>query len=202
MLNELNTSEIAKAIRTLNALVEEIRKAQAQGVPILTSSTIVSRFSSSGGVPTPQPTARTTPPTGARNPNEKRVTPPPAVGGDSPPGNPTKKPRRATLPKTELGIFYLADPGVSPNKVFPPNLKDKICVNFSCKGRECLVDNCPFTHPRRAKDMDKADVGTIAKHFKTTKVGWLSSFHFANLNLCPEVESMFGDKKGIASKPR
>ena len=108
---ELDTSEITKVIQALNALVEEVRKAQAQGVPLLTSSTIVSRFSSSGGVPTPPPAAHTTPPTGAHNPNDKRVTPPPALAGDPPPGNPTKKPRRAALPKTELGIFYLTNPG-------------------------------------------------------------------------------------------
>ena len=201
-LNELDTSEITKAIRTLNALVEEVGKAQAQGVPILTSSTIVSRFSSSGGVPTLPPATRTTPPSGPKNPNDKRVNPPPAVGGDPPPENPTKKPRRASLPKTELGIFYLTDPSISPNKVFPPNLNDKYCVNFTCKGRECLNDKCLFKHPRRAKDMDKADLGTIAKHFKTTKVGWFSAFHFANLDFCPEVESMLGNENGIASKPR
>ena len=35
-LEELNLSEITKAITVLNALVNELKKAQAQGVPLVT----------------------------------------------------------------------------------------------------------------------------------------------------------------------
>ena len=98
-------------------------------------------------------------------------------------------------------MFYLTNPNKQSNTIFPPSMKDKICVDFTCKGGKCLVYNCTLMHPRRAKDMDKVDFEAIARHFKTTKMGWLSSFHFANLDLSPEAKSMFGDDDGIASKP-
>ena len=56
-------------------------------------------------------------------------------------------------------------------------------------------------HPHCPKDMAKDDVEAIVKRFKTTKCGWVSSFHFANLGLSPEAKSIFGGDGGIASRP-
>jgi hypothetical protein len=50
--------------------------------------------------------------------------------------------------------------------------------------------------------MNKEDVEAIAKHFKIHKIGWLSAYHFAHLNMCSEAESLMGDDRGIATRPR
>jgi hypothetical protein len=103
-----------------------------------------------------------------------------------------------------MGMFYLTNPDSNHPNTFPPGVKDKICVDFTCKGQECLVFPCPFKHPCCAKDMEKADVEAIALHFKKYKSGWLSGFHFKSYGLSPEADTMLGEHTGIkgASEPR
>ena len=100
-----------------------------------------------------------------------------------------------------MGMFFLSDLNNPSNTTFPPVVKDRICVDFTCKGHKCLADGCNLMHPCHPKDMAKDYVETIVKHSKATKGGWLSSFHFANLGLSPEGKSLFSGNGGIASKP-
>jgi hypothetical protein len=65
-LAKLNLSEIEKAMGVLSALEEEVKRAQAQGVPPVILDQLVSRFSPSGGIPSP--------------PAGKAVVTPPATG--------------------------------------------------------------------------------------------------------------------------
>ena len=88
-------------------------------------------------------------------------------------------------------MFYLKNPDNDQPNIFPPGVKDKICVDFTCNGRQCS---------RRAKDIDKEDVQTIAAHFKKHNSGWLSKFHFKAEGLCAEVEAMMGDHTGTSTR--
>jgi hypothetical protein len=211
-LSELDLSEIEKALGVLSALEEEVTRAQAQGVPPVIPSQLISRFSISGGVPSP-PAGKVvgTPPATVQQKREDKREPPSTETGNSNTGNSVKKSRRtsssteeARFVKKEMGMFYLTNPDSPHPNTFPPGVKDKICVDFTCKGRECLVYPCPFKHPRRAKDMEKADVEAVAMHFKKYKAGWLSGYHFKTYGLSPEADAMLGDHTGIkaASEPR
>jgi hypothetical protein len=178
-LAELDLSEIEKAMGVLTALEEEVKRAQAQEVPPVIPDQLVSRFSTSGGVSSPQ-TGKvvTTPPaTGQQKREYKRL---PAFPETRNPNteNPAKKSRRTSslaeevrFVKTEMGMFYLTKPDSNHPNTFPPGVEEKICVDFTCKGRECLDTPCPLKHPHRPKDVDKADVEAIALHFKKYKSG-------------------------------
>jgi hypothetical protein len=211
-LSELDLSEIEKALAVLSALEEEVTRAQAQGVPPAIPAQLIARFSISGGVPSP-PAGKVvaTPPTMVQQKRDDKREPAPTVTGDSNTGNPAKKSRRTSsltegggFVKKEMGMFYLTKPDSPHPNTFPPGVKEKICLDFTCKGRECLVYPCPLKHPRRSKDMEKADVEAIALHFKKFKSGWLSGFHFKSYGLSQEAETMLGEHTGIkgASEPR
>ena len=100
-----------------------------------------------------------------------------------------------------MGMFYLTKPDNNHPNTFPPGVKGKNCVDFTCKGRECLANPCPLKHPCRPKDMDKADVEAIALHFKKYKLGWLSNYHFKPCGLSPEADTILGDHTGIYGSP-
>jgi len=210
-LSELDLSEIEKALSVLSALEEEVTRAQAQGVPPVIPSQLISRFSISGGIPSPAAGKVVgTPPSTVQQKREDKREPPSAEIGNPSTGNSAKKSRRTTpstkearFVKKEMGMFYLTNPDSPHPNTFPPGVKEKICIDFTCKGRECLVHPCPFKHPRRAKDMEKADVEAVAMHFKKYKAGWLSGYHFKTYGLSPEADTMLGDHTGIkgASEP-
>jgi hypothetical protein len=49
--------------------------------------------------------------------------------------------------------------------VFPKGMAELVCVDFTCKGRECTRGDCTFLHPRKVGDWKKETVNTIGKHF-------------------------------------
>ena len=65
-LSELDSSELKRAITVLYALLEDVWKAQAQGVPLVVSLQVVTRFATLGGTPS--------------NPAGKPVVTPPSSG--------------------------------------------------------------------------------------------------------------------------
>ena len=81
--------------------------------------------------------------------------------------------------------------------VFPQDLEENICVDFTCKEREYTKENCPFKHPRNPRDMDKVTVVAIGRNFAKTKKGWLSDYHFRNETTLPaDVLAMMGGLQG------
>jgi hypothetical protein len=130
--------------------------------------------------------------------------------GNSTTGNSAKKSKRTLsstkevrFVKTEMGMFYLTKPDNPHPSTFPPGVKERICIDFTCKGQECLVNPFPLKKPCCPKGMDKADVEALALHFKRYKSGWLRGYHFKPCGLSPEADTMLGyhtGKKG-ASKP-
>ncbi len=67
-----------------------------------------------------------------------------------------KKPRRsATTDSTkrnvvEMGMFFLSKPNMKAADVFPKSMAELVCVDFTCKGRECTRDNCTSYNPGRS----------------------------------------------------
>ena len=96
-----------------------------------------------------------------------------------------------------MGMFYLKNANSRAVDVFSQDLAEKICVDFTCKERECTKENCPFKHPRNARDMDKCTVIAIGRNFAITKKGWLSDYHFRNETTLPaDVLAMMGGSQG------
>ncbi len=81
--------------------------------------------------------------------------------------------------------------------VFPQDLAKKICVDFTCKGRECTKEFCTLIHSRNPRDMDKNLVIAIGRNFATAKKGWLSAYHFRDETALPaDVKAMMGGLQG------
>ena len=100
-----------------------------------------------------------------------------------------------------MGMFYLKSADLRIMDVFPRYLEEKICVDFTCKERECTKENCPFKHPRNPRDMDMVTVVAIARNFATTKKGWLRDYHFRNETTLPaDVLEMMGGSQGPNQK--
>jgi hypothetical protein len=103
--------------------------------------------------------------------------------------------------KTKMGMFYLKHPESRATDIFPRNMEERICIEFTCKDRECTKENCPFKHPRNPRDMDKISILAIACNFAITKKGWLSDYHFQNESTLPDdVKAMLGGWQGPTKK--
>jgi hypothetical protein len=56
-----------------------------------------------------------------------------------------KKPRHtvkvdtASKEKKNLGMFYLRNNSINPSDVLPKDMPDKICANFTCKGKSATT---------------------------------------------------------------
>jgi hypothetical protein len=119
-----------------------------------------------------------------------------------------KKPRHsattdsATRNLMEMGMFFLSKPNVKAADVFPQGMAESVCVNFTCKGRECTRDNCTFLHPRKVSDMKKETVNAIGNHFLKKNVGWFNKWHFlkAMKELPAKYKKLMGGKDGPSSK--
>ena len=76
----------------LSALKEEVKRAQAQGVPPVIPDQLVSRFSTSGGIPSPTAgKAVGTPPAIGQQKRDDKREPASTETGNSNTGNPAKK---------------------------------------------------------------------------------------------------------------
>ncbi len=118
-----------------------------------------------------------------------------------------KKPRRsvADAPKrnvSDMGMFFLVNPEMKASDVFPKGMAELVCVDFTCKGRECTRENCSHLHPRKVSDMKKESVIAIGKHFLETRFGWFNEWHFLKfLDKLPDnFTQLMGGKDGSRSK--
>ena len=95
-------------------------------------------------------------------------------------------------------MFYLRNNELRVMDIFPQDLAQKVCTDYTCKRRECTRDPCSFMHPRNPMEMDKATVEAIARNFATNKKGWLSDYHFRNETTLPaDVKAMYGGLQGL-----
>jgi hypothetical protein len=69
----------------------------------------------------------------------------------------------------DMGMFFLSNLDMKVRNVFPIGMSEAVCVNFTCKGRECLRDDCTFLHSRKMNNLKKETIGAISKHFHKKK---------------------------------
>ena len=100
-----------------------------------------------------------------------------------------------------MGMFYLRNPKMRATDIFPRDIDQKICADFTCKGRECTRESCLFMHPQNPRVMDRVTVEAIAQKFMKNKKGWLSDYHFQNkMTLPADVKAMVGGSQGLTQQ--
>jgi hypothetical protein len=100
-----------------------------------------------------------------------------------------------------LDIFYLRNASINPLEIFPKDMPEKLCANFTCKGKDCNNANCDFAHPRKASELKHKTIIAIAIHFIKKDMGWFSKYHFMRMpNITDGVKKLLGNAKGPTSK--
>jgi hypothetical protein len=98
-------------------------------------------------------------------------------------------------------MFYLCNASINPADIFSRAMPEKLCTNFTCKGKECNNANCDFSHPRKALELEPETIIVIANHFIKKDVGWLNKYHFMRMpNITNGVKKLLGNTKGPTSK--
>jgi hypothetical protein len=97
-----------------------------------------------------------------------------------------------------MGMFWLTIPKMKMNKIFPCDLREKVCILFCCRGREFKRDPdivCPFLHPCSSEDLKLETIKLIGDHFLAKKVGWFNKYHYLKLpGLKPKSKALLGSK--------
>ncbi len=138
----------------------------------------------------------------------KRDPTTPDTNKDNPSGRQRqKKPRcgvkvdTAAKEKKDVGMFYLCNPSINPADIFPNDMPKMICVNFTCKGKECNNTKYDFAHPRKALELKRKTIIAIANNFIKKDVGWFNEYHFMRMpNITDGVKKLLGNTKGPTSK--
>jgi hypothetical protein len=165
-LTELNTNLLTKALTVLKAFEVQLTLAQSTNSPITILAATVSKFTTRtpGTNPILVTLASVSISASALSENTqnqrrdvKRDPSTPDKGAKVAAVQCQKKPRRngATdptkqRPVIDMGMFFLTRNNVKAIDVFPKDLPTKICADFTCKGRECSRETCPYSHPRNA----------------------------------------------------
>jgi hypothetical protein len=106
--------------------------------------------------------------------------------------------------KLDMGMFWLSNPKMKMNEIFPCGLHEKVCIQFCCRGRECKRDPdivCPFFHPCSSEDLKLETIELIRDQILAKKVGWLTKYHFLKLlALKPKYKALLAGKDGPTSK--
>ena len=178
-IGDLNLTHHAKAIKVLKALVDQVTLHQSQGTPILVQASITSKFCPLAATyplfPKPMTPAANPPDTATRR-DAKHTTFTTEAGGNNKIAN-SEQNKKVKVVETcgadrkNMGMFYLKNAETRAMDIFPRDLAEKICADFTCKERECTRDPCSFKHPCNPRDMDKVTVVAIARNFATTTKG-------------------------------
>jgi hypothetical protein len=111
-----------------------------------------------------------------------------------------KKVDTAAKEEKDLGMFYLCKLSINPLDFFPKDVPEKLCVNFTCKGKKCNNTNCDFAHPRKASELKRETIMLIANHFIKKDMGWFNKYHFMRMpNITDGVKKLLGNTKGPTS---
>ncbi len=107
------------------------------------------------------------------------------------------------MPSIDMGMFFLTRNNIEAIDIFPKDLHTKICADFTCKGRECSRETCPYSHPRNACELTAETIAAMARHFSSKKIGWLNEWHFMKLAHLPaDVKALVGGIRGPSSSKR
>jgi hypothetical protein len=219
LLTELNTNPLTKALTVLKAFKDQLTLAQSTNSPITILAATFSKFSTRTPgtnpillTPASVPISASALPENTQNQRRNVKCDPstPDKGAKAAAIQRQKKPRRngATnptkqCPVTDMGMFFLTRNNTKAIDIFPKDLFTKICANFTCKGRNCSREPCPYSHPRNACKLPAETIAAIACHFSTKKIGWPNKCHFMKLaHLPPDVKALVGGKDGPSSSKR
>ncbi len=210
---------LVKVLTFLKAFEDQPTLAQSTNSPIPILAATVSKFStrspgtnSNAGTPAPVPVSASAHPENTlnqcRNANRDPSTPDESTKAAA--TQRQKKPRQngATNPAKQppvmdMGMFFLTKHDIKATDIFPKDLPNKICANFTCKGHECTRENCPYSHPRNARELTRETIAAINPHFSLKKIGWLNKWHFMKLGNFPAgVKALVGGKHGPSSSKR
>jgi hypothetical protein len=218
-LAELNTKRLVKALTVLKAFKDQLTLAQSTNSPIPILAATVSKFStrspgnnSKVGTPAQVPVFASAHPENTLNQHRDAKHDPstPDKSMKAAATQSQKKPRQngATNPAKEcpvmdMGMFFLTKHDIKAIDIFPKDLPNKICADFTCKGRKCTRENRPHSHPRNACKLTRETVAAIVRHFSSKKIGWLNKWHFMKLgNLPADAKVLVGGKDGPSSSKR
>jgi hypothetical protein len=218
-LAELNTKPLVKALTVLKAFEDQLTLAQSTNSPIPILAATISKFStrslgisSNMGTSAPAPVYASALPENTQNQRHdvKRDPSTPDKSTKVAAIQHQKKPSHngATDPAkqrhvTDMGMFFLTKHDIKAIDIFLKNLPTKICADFTCKGRECTRENCPYSHPMNTRELTAESIAAIAHHFSSKKVGWLNKWHFMKLGHLPaDVKVLMGGKDGPSSSKR
>jgi hypothetical protein len=104
----------------------------------------------------------------------------------------------------DMGMFWLTNPKMKMNKIFPCDLHEKVCIQFCCRGQECKRDpvvilSIPSSLVIRGPILETIELN--GDHFLAKKVGWLNEYHFLKLpGLKQQHKALLGGKGGPTSK--
>jgi hypothetical protein len=164
-IRDLNLTHHAKAIKVLKALVNQITLHQSQGTPILVQATVATKYCPLAATYPlfPNPTTPAVNPPDNATRQDAKCTTVTLEGGNNKNANcrdfkhnPTTTPvggnekdasklhnskmrlvKLRGANKKDMGMFYLRNPESRATDIFPRDLTQKVCVDFTCKGREC-----------------------------------------------------------------
>jgi hypothetical protein len=102
----------------------------------------------------------------------------------------------------DMGMFFINKMGMKASNVFPSGMSKLVCVDFTCKGRDCIKDNCTFVHLRNVNNLKKDTILAIAKHFHKKKIGWFNKWYLLKVmgDLPDHAKTLLGGKDGPSSK--
>jgi hypothetical protein len=169
-LAELNTKPLVKALTVLKAFEDQPTLAQSMNSPIPILAATISKIStrspgtnSNVGTPAPAPISACALPDYTHQIQRCDVKRDPSTPDEKTKAaaiQHQKKPRcnSATNPAkqrnvADMGMFFLTKHDIKAIDIFPQDLPTKICADFTCKGRKCNRENCPYSHPRNAHEL-------------------------------------------------
>jgi hypothetical protein len=183
-LTELNTKLLVKALTVLKAFEDQLTLTQSTNslIPILAAT--ISKFStrslgtnSNVGTPAPAPISACALPDYTHQNQRHDVKRDPSTPDERTKAAAIqcqKKPRRngATNPAkqrnvADMGMFFLTKHDIKAIDIYPKDLPTKICADFTCKGHECTRENCPYSHPRNARELTAETIAAIVCHFSS-----------------------------------
>ncbi len=202
------------ALTVIKAFCDQINLHQATMLPIFISQSVDASYNISPwnntqicGRPLGGKSGSNTKPSPEQRRGDKRnPTTPPDAANDPNSSNhqKQKKPKRGVKVDTvakerkDLGMFFLKNPSINPFKVFPKVMPEKICANFTCKGKECSNASCDFIHPRKPSELKHETIIAIADHFNKTNIGWFNEYHFMKMpDITDGVKKLLGNTRGI-----
>jgi hypothetical protein len=218
-LTELDTNPLTKVLTVLKAFEVQLTLAQSTNSPITILAAAVTKFSTRTPgtnpflvTPASVSISASALPGNTQNQccNVKRNPSTPDEGAKAAAVQRQKKTRRngATDPTKQhpiidMGMFFLTRSDIKAIDIFPRDLPTKICANFTCKGRECSRETCPYSHPRNACKLTAETIAATARHLSSKKIGWLNKWHFMKLAHLPaDVKALVGGKDGPSSSKR